>query len=163
MNELQEYLSKTKKRRELSKRIAQSILDSTCSVESRLKFLDNYDSQFPAPSPKRFTEYKEGVNEKLKEIYNPQYKNPMFNTIKTLKTFSHEKVYKQVYLENTVYHKHKPKIIPLFIPKRAEGSFSKSVLGKRVRDSPVPSTNASQSTKMSRARSELKRLYLINP
>lgn len=163
MGELQEYLSKTKKHRDQAKVLAQNLLDNSFSPYSNGKSQNRLDSEFPSLSPKRFLDYEEGLNVKLKEIYHPHMQSTLQRKTKSLKFRKREEVYNFIYLENKAVNKLIPKYMPPFERKSEKFPSPQSILGRKYLPN-MKSPNISTSSEKSRVhqvKKELKKLYLI--
>ena len=96
-SELTEYLKKSRQgRRELLDKAEEYIKPA---LNSNILIIPmNQNSEFPSPSPKRFAEFKEAVNNNLQIIFKPE-KNKA-RKLPVLRSLSKEENYKKIYIGN---------------------------------------------------------------
>ena len=155
--DLKEYIQKTKDQREKLKLAAKKILDSSINLEIKSSLKKKIFKQFPSISPKRLQEYKEKVDESLKKFFDP-CKREISKKRKIFKEF------KTIYLYNNYKPRKAVELLPLS-PNRHTSISASSFVDKRLKRSITPTstvgtTNKGEKPIMSRAKSNLKEIYL---
>ena len=164
MNELQDYLARTKNQREKSKKLANSIIETNLTVGDNLSHNNlKLETNFPSLSPKRLHFFEENINEKLKEIYNPTYQSSVASRKLFLKLKKSEERFKLIYMNKKGMKVSRPKIMMPFTKSRCENTVKSGILGGKYlsSDSKTRSNNTMKKPNYSRSKSDLKKLYLI--
>ena len=120
MNELQEYLSKSKSKREKSIRKAAKVLKNVNNHTLALNVQD-YEIEFPTLTPKRLQDFREQVNNQLHSFFNPQDKDLQKQRGRSMKFRTKKEFLKDVYLESLFTSRIRARMAPDLFKDRKNG------------------------------------------